>query len=173
VARKALLVIDMLEDFILEGGALDIGATGRRIVPFVRKQIDRAQAEGTTVIYICDRHRPDDAEFAMFPPHCLAGSSGAAIISELAPGPGAHIIPKRRYSGFFGTDLSVTLQELGITDLSLVGVCTNICILYTAADARMRHYQVTVWRDGVASFDTAAHGFALEEMRRTLGVTVV
>ena len=69
--RKALLVIDMLVDFIKEGGALDIGDSGRQIIPFIRNKIDQAQTEGTPVIYICDRHRPDDAEFAMFqPPLC-------------------------------------------------------------------------------------------------------
>ncbi len=55
----------------------------------------------------------------------------------------------------------------------LTGVCTNICVLYTAADARMRHYKVKVLKDGVASFDEQAHQFALQEMEKTLGVQLV
>jgi len=54
----------------------------------------------------------------------------------------------------------------------LVGVCTNICVLYTACDARMRTYDVTVLRDAVASFDPEAHDFALEQMENVLGVEV-
>jgi len=54
----------------------------------------------------------------------------------------------------------------------LVGVCTNICVLYTAVDARMRNYSVTVIKEGVASFSQEAHEFALKEMENTLGVKI-
>jgi nicotinamidase/pyrazinamidase len=167
--RKALLIIDMLNDFIDTEGALYIGETGRAIVPVVRRLLDQFRAEGAPVIYICDRHRPDDAEFQMFPPHCIEASQGAEVIKELEPTAGEAIIPKRRYSGFFGTDLDTTLRELGGEELVLVGCCTNICVLYTAAEARMRNYKVTVPRDAVASFDQDAHRWALAEMEKTLG----
>ena len=53
---------------------------------------------------------------------------------------------------------------MGISELILVGVCTNICVLYTAADARMLNYKVTVIKDGAASFSSEAHEFALKEI---------
>ncbi len=62
---------------------------------------------------------------------------------------------------------------MGITDLELTGVCTQICILYTAADARMRQYNVSVRKECVESFDEEAHLFALKEMENTLGVKVI
>jgi len=89
------------------------------------------------------------------------------------PAPGDKIIPKRRYSGFFQTDLDLTLRELGVDEIVLVGVCTNICCLYTAADARNLNYKVTAVRDAMSSFDEAAHEYALKEMEKTLGVTVI
>lgn len=170
---EALLVIDMLHDFIALDGALTCGPAGEAIVPAVRQAIEDRRAAGDAVIYLCDSHRPDDAEFAMFPPHCLTDTEGARIIPELAPSAGDIRIAKRRYSGFFGTDLDITLREKGVTHIRLTGVCTNICVLYTAADARNLGYEVTVDSRCVASFDEAAHRWALAEMKSTLGCTVI
>ncbi len=91
----------------------------------------------------------------------------------MAPREGDFQVYKRRYSAFFGTDLDLTLRELGVTELELVGVCTQICVLYTAADARMLNYNITVRKECVASFDEDAHAFALKEMEKTLGVKVL
>jgi len=54
-----------------------------------------------------------------------------------------------------------------------VGVCTNICVLYTAADARNLNYKVVVPKNCVTSFDLEAHKFALNEMKKTLGVEII
>jgi nicotinamidase-related amidase len=169
---KALLVIDMLKDFLEKDGVLCIGDTEQLIQNVGQRLIDW-RAQGDPVIYIMDRHLPQDAEFAMFPPHCLAGERGGEVVDELAPGPGDYIVYKRRYSAFFGTDLDLILRELRISDLELAGVCTQICILYTAADARMLNYTVTVKKDCIASFDHEAHLFALNEMAKTLGVKLI
>ncbi|HHU30103.1 MAG TPA: cysteine hydrolase [Firmicutes bacterium] len=169
---RALLVIDMLRDFLDEDGALSIG-DAKQIIRNVAKRTEEWRASGNPVIYILDRHLPDDAEFKMFPPHCLAGERGGEVVDELAPREGDIRIYKRRYSAFFGTDLDLTLRELGVTEVELAGVCTQICVLYTAADARMLNYEVTVRRECVASFDEKAHEFALQEMEKTLGVKVL
>ena len=170
---KALLVIDMLRDFLAEDGTLSIGDAAKQVVRNVAARLEEWRASGDHVIYIMDRHLPWDAEFKMFPPHCLAGERGGEVVAELAPREGDIIIYKRRYSAFFGTDLDLTLRERGITELELTGVCTQICVLYTAADARMLNYGVTVRKDCVASFDAKAHEFALAEMEKTLGVKVL
>ena len=171
--RRALLVIDMIEDFAHAGGALYCGPSMSRIIPVIEREIDRARAAGEPVVYLKDDHLPDDAEFATFPPHAIAGTKGAEIIPELAPTNGDVVIPKRRYSGFFGTDLDITLRERGVDALRLVGDCTNICVLYTAADARNLGYAVEVVKDGVTSFDEEAHLDALRELEKTLGAKIV
>lgn len=166
------MVIDMLNDFVDEKGSLFCGPASRAILPFVVKTVQKARGVGEPVFFIADRHLADDKEFEMFPPHCIAGTEGAAVCPELEPKKGEIIVPKRRYSAFFGTDLDLRLRELGVSEIILVGVCTNICVFFTAADARMRGYKVTVLRDGVASFDEAAHRFALEQMEKVLGARI-
>ena len=170
---KALLVIDMLEDFIDSEGALTTGPAGEEIVDFIQEKIHEFREKDYSIIYICDNHEIDDKEFQMFPTHCVAGTSGSEIIEALAPEKGDKIIRKRRYSSFFGTDLDLYLRENEINEIYLVGVCTNICVLYTAADARNLAYNVNVYENGVASFDEKAHEFALKEMGTTLGCNII
>ncbi len=170
---RALLVVDMIHDFVHEGGALYCGPSMGRIVPVIQRELDRARAAREPIVYLTDAHLPDDAEFAMFPPHAIVGTTGAEIVPELAPGPDDVVIPKRRYSGFFGTDLDITLREKRVDTLRLVGDCTNICVLYTAADARSLGYAVEVVEDGVTSFDEEAHRNALRELEKTLGAKIV
>lgn len=170
---RALVVVDMIEDFVREGGALYCGPSMARILPVVAAEVARARAAGEPVVHLTDAHLPGDAEFAMFPPHALAGTPGAAIVPELAPAAGEVVVAKRRYSGFFGTDLDITLRERRVDTIRLVGDCTNICVLYTAADARNLGYAVEVVAAGVTSFDEEAHRFALRELERTLGARIV
>lgn len=169
----ALLVIDMLNDFIEDTGTLFIGTVAQEVLTGVKAAIREARDNHTPIIYICDHHLPNDAEFQMFPPHCIHGTEGAQIVTKIAPREEDRVILKRRYSAFFGTDLDAYLRELGRNRLLLVGVCTNICVLYTAADARMLNYEVVVRKDAVGSFDEEAHQMALKEMENILGVKVL
>jgi hypothetical protein len=66
---------------------------------------------GSKVFFVCDHHDPDDLEFKIFPPHCIAGTPEAEVIPELARFRG-EIIPKKRYSAFFGTPLEKKLRDL-------------------------------------------------------------
>ena len=165
---NAVLVVDMLRGFLQEGYSLYCGDTARRIIPNIQGLLERELALGSKVFFICDRHDPDDLEFKMFPPHCVAGTAEAEVIPELTKYPG-EIIPKKRYSGFFGTPLEAKLKELKPEKIIIRGVLTNICVLHTTADARNRDYQVEVPIDCVASPDEKAHHFALEHMEKVLG----
>ena len=169
----ALLIIDMLKDFIEPDGALFIGSAGREIIAPIKARLEGARKRCEPVLYVCDRHRPDDAEFEVWGPHCVEGTRGGEVVDELAPRPGEPVIPKRRFSGFNGTDLDLTLRELGIRTLTVTGCCTNICVLYTAADARMLDYVVEVPRDCVATFDPDSNRFALNELEKTLGARLL
>ena len=98
----------------------------------------------------------------------FAGTVEAEVIPELSRYKG-EVIPKKRYSGFFGTPLEEKLKELKPEKLIACGVLTNICVLHTVADARNRDYEVEVPIDCVASPDETAHKFALEHMEKVLG----
>ena len=170
---KALLVIDMLKDFIDMDGALTTGPAGKELISFIKERIDEFRKKNYPIIYICDNHEKDDKEFDMFPPHCIDRTEGSEIIGELEVRNGDKSIKKRRYSAFYGTDLDLYLREKGVDEIYLVGVCTNICVLYTAADARNVGYKVNIYKEGVASFDEEAHKFALKEAENTLGCKII
>ena len=164
----AVLVIDMLRGFLEEGYPLFCGEKARRITPNIQRLLEQELARGSKVFFLCDHHAPDDLEFKMFPPHCIEGTPEAEVIPELAKYTG-EIIPKRRYSAFFDTPLEKKLKRMKPEKVIVCGVCTDICVCHTVADARNRDYQVEVPIDCVASFDEEAHRFALRHMEKVLG----
>ncbi|MFW9889180.1 MAG: cysteine hydrolase family protein [Candidatus Thorarchaeota archaeon] len=168
----ALIIIDMLNDFVEEDGALVV-PVAKELVPTHVQILNQARKKGLTVIYLTDNHMPDDEEFKVWPKHSVAGTRGAQVVDELAPGRGEKVIPKRRYSGFFGTDLDLTLREAGITNIILVGVLTEICVMYTSADASARGYNVYVVADGTGSTVRENHQFALQHMKEVHNTIVV
>ena len=169
---SALLVIDMLNDFIEDGGSLVVPGA-RRIVPRLAQILEEARAAGIPVVFVTDSHREDDLEFRHWPPHAVAGTWGSEVIDELKPLPGEYIVPKRRYSAFFGTDLDNYLRELGARKLYLTGVLTNICVYATALDASMRNYEVAVFRDAVASLGEDTDAFVFRQLQEVLQAELV
>lgn len=201
MSKKALLVIDMLNDFVLEGAPLEV-PEGRKILPALKRRIEEARREGIPIIYICDSHDKDDEEFKVWPPHAISGTKGAEIIKELKPEEKDYIIRKpdsfgvrtllfrcflsrrgkrkrtfimrkKRYSGFFETGLDSTLKKLGVKELIITGLVTNICVLYTTADAVMRGYQVTIPKDSVAALNEEDGRFALNQMENILKAKMI
>ena len=171
---NALIVVDMQRGFMSPEGTLYCGDEARAIIPCVRALVEQEEAAGSLVIFTADTHAPDDKEFAMFPPHCVAGTSETEIIPELADLAARHtILPKRRYSAFFETDLAGRLAAFKPERIVVAGDCTDICVMHTVADARNRDYPVEVPADCVTSFDAEAHAWALKHMERILGAHVV
>lgn len=171
--RNALLVLDMLVDFIDEKGALYCGPTALKIVPFVKRKIEQTREGGDLVVYIADSHRPNDKEFEMFPKHCVKGAPGARVIPELKPGRGDVVVRKTRYDGFTGTRLEEVLKKNRVKHVDVVGVCTSICVMDTVGGLRNRDYPTTVYKKGVADFDQKSHRFALRRMEKIYGAEVI
>ena len=170
--KKALLVIDMLNDFIKPEGKLYCGKQSEQIVPFIKEKIDEFKKNNDLIIFICDRHDKDDLEFTRFPEHCIENTRGAEVIDQLQyEGYDEYITGKQRYSGFFNTDLEEQLED--IDEVEVVGVCTNICVFFTVEGLCNRDKKVIVHKDGVASFDQSAHEQALKQMQDVLGATVI
>jgi nicotinamidase/pyrazinamidase len=169
---NAVLVVDMLRGFMEEGHPLYCGTDARKIIAGVQRLLAEETRKGSKVFYITDCHSPEDLEFKMFPPHCIKGSSESEVISELKRFPGKSV-PKQRYSAFYKTELEKDLQEFKPDKIIVCGVCTDICVMHTVADARNRDYAVEVPADCVASFDDEAHKWALEHMEKVLGARVI
>ncbi len=105
-AGVAILVVDMLNEFLSEGGVMPF-PRGRAIIPTLRELLSHCRDQGIPVVYINEAHRPDydDVEFKKRGVHCIAGSWGADVIDELKPEPGDLVVGKRRYSGFYTTQI--------------------------------------------------------------------
>lgn len=168
---EALLVIDMLNDFVLPGAPLEV-PLARNIIPAIRRRIDTARHDGIPIIYVCDAHSEDDPEFKIWGRHAVAGTEGARVITELGPAPDDIILAKTTYSAFYKTQLEDILKQKNIKKLTLVGILTNICVLFTAADAVMRVYRVEVPRDAVAAVTDEDQRCALGQMEKVLRVTL-
>ena len=148
---SAVLVIDMLNDFLVKGGKMVLPG-GNHIVPNQKALMDAARNINIPIIYVNDAHRPGlrtDREFLKRGQHCIEGSWGAEVIDALKPCAEDLIITKRRFSGFFETDLDLTLKDLNIQTLIVMGVVTNICVRSTIHDAFFRGYKVIVPTDCV------------------------
>ncbi len=169
---NVVLVVDMVRGFCEQGRPLYVGESIRRIIEPIRRLLADERERGSSIIFLCDNHTPDDAEFEVFPPHCIRGSEETEVIPQLREFVG-EVIPKTRFSCFYGTNLDQRLRDLKPDKIIIVGVCTDICVMHTTADARDRDYKVEVPADCVATFDPAAHRFALEHMEKVLGAKVV
>ena len=165
---NVVLVVDMLIGFMEPGKNLYCGDEARQIIPNIKRLIESEQAAGSSIIFIADTHHPDDLEFEMFPVHCVRGTEECEVIPELADYVTV-TLQKRRYSAFYETDLEKRLKTLNPEKIILAGVCTDICVMHTTADARNRDYAVEVPTDCVASFDPDAHRHALDHMEKILG----
>ena len=167
---RAVIVVDMVRGFLEPGHALYGGEACRAIIPATRACLEREREAGSLLVFLADTHDPDDAEFQMFPPHCVRGTGESDVVAELADlAADAIVVPKRRYSGFFDTPLEVILRDRDVRSVAILGVMTDICVLHTTADLRNRDYPTTVVTDCVASLDPRAHAFALDHMRAVLG----
>lgn len=149
-ATTAVLVIDMVNDFCTDGGAMVLPGSSR-IYPTIRALTLGARDAGATVVWVRDEHDQGDREFRKRTPHCLSGSWGAQIVEDLAPPPQDMVRTKQAFSAFYGTDLHDWLSGRGVATIILSGVVTNICVRSTAHDAFFHGYDVLVASDACAA----------------------
>ncbi len=170
--KKALLIIDMLNDFVGKGAPLEVPNINSIIEP-IKKEIEKARVLGFPIIYLCDSHETGDREFEAFPAHAVKNTKGAKIIEEMKPEGNDIIVLKNTYSSFHKTELEGMLERLSVDWLILTGCVTNICVLYTAADAVMRNYRVDVIKDAVIGLNQEDHQFGLDQMENILKVNII
>ena len=146
----AILVVDMLNDFVT--GALGCDRA-RAIVPATAQLLNAARAAGVPVIFCNDAHLPGiDRELQIWGDHAIAGTKGAEVIPELELCEKDYVVPKRRYSGFFQTDLDILLKELGVKTVIVTGLHAHMCVRHTSADAYCLGYDVVAAKDCLNSF---------------------
>lgn len=146
----ALIVVDMQNDFVKEGGALVVG-DAEKTIPAIKRLLDLARRRSMAVFYTQDTHDPGDPEFPIWGQHVLRGSWGWQIIDELTPRPTDRVIQKLRYDGFFGTSLDHELRLRQVATVIVCGTVANICVLHTAGSAALRGYKVILPIDAISA----------------------
>lgn len=125
-----------------------------------------AEQAGHPVIFVNDNFGEWHSERSRLIDGALAGEN--AISAALRPNDDDFFIIKPQFSGFYATNLPVLLPKLGVNRLILTGVATDICVLFTAADAHMRDYDLWIPADAVASETEERGRWALEIMANSM-----
>jgi nicotinamidase-related amidase len=163
---KALIVIDMLNDFYT--GVLANKEHAEKIVPAIRRLINHARSSNDwLVVYSNDAHSYEDGEIAVWGPHAMAGTHGAAVIDELAPigAPREIVSPKHFYGAFDGTGLDEILKAHSVTDVIITGQHTHCCVRHSSYGAFIRGYRVHVPTDAVCVFSGVDQPAALDYLK--------
>ena len=165
--HAAVLVVDMLNDFVTGALACD---RGKAIVPATAQLLDAARKAGVPVIFCNDAHiKGVDWELKLWGDHAIAGTKGAEVIPELKLGKNDYVVPKRRYSGFFQTDLDILLRELGIDTVIMTGLHAHMCVRHTSADAYQLGYNVVVAKEATDSFTEEDYKIGIAYLKTCYG----
>jgi nicotinamidase-related amidase len=151
--RTALVVIDMQNDFVKQGGNLLV-PEAEATVPAIKGLVNFARANRMRVAFSQDTHRRGDPEWEIWPEHCREGSWGWEIVAELAPGVDDTVLRKVRFDAFFGTPLDHLLRLWGVHTLVICGTVANMSVQYTAASAALRRYAVVIPRDAISALES-------------------
>lgn len=168
LAKTAVLVIDVLGG---EGGATPgLEEMADNSVAIVKA----ARAKGVPVVFTNDAHIPGlDRELELWGEHGIVGTDAAQPLAAFDVQPGDIMVPKRRYNGFFQTDLDLTLRELGVDTIIAVGCDTNICVMQTLAGAYFLGYKSIVAADATGTFLIGTQEAGLEYFSRCYDSRVV
>lgn len=169
----ALLAIDLINPFDFDGAPALIRTT-RRILPAVRRLLDRARERGAPVIYRNDNFGRWRSNFHASVAACTREDApGAAVVRHVLPAKDDYFVLKPRHSAFFMTPLDLLLAQLHVQRLVLVGIATDSCVLATALDAHVHRYDAAVVADAVAAQTAARQRRALDLLRTDNPVAVI
>jgi nicotinamidase-related amidase len=171
-SHTVLILIDVINDFEFPGGE----KLFRYAYPAARriKSMKQAmRARGVPTIYANDNFGRWKSDFREVLDHCLEeGVRGKPVAELLRPGPEDYFVLKPKYSAFYGSALDTLLRYLGARELVLAGFAGDICVLFSASDARMRDYSLRIPRDCIASESIARNRRAIGLLGEILGVDV-
>jgi nicotinamidase-related amidase len=169
----ALIIIDAINDLEFEGGA-GMLARAVRMARRIAALKARAAAIGIPTIYVNDNFGRWRSDFHRIVAHCLDDNvRGRPVAEQLVPDEKDYFVLKPKHSGFYNTTLDLLLGYLQTETVILTGIATDVCVLFTAADAYMRDLHVIVPSDCVTALTPAVHRNALAQMRTVLKADVV
>ena len=155
----ALVVVDVLNRYDHEDAG-PLAEAARAAVPQIARLVAAARARSELVVYVNDNHGDWNAGRRELSTWALAGAR-PELIEPIVPDESTPLLIKARHSGFYATQLEYLLRDHGADEVVLAGQVTEQCILYTALDAYIRHFDVTIARDAVAHIDAELADAAL------------
>ena len=169
--NAAVIVIDMLNRYEHEDAA-PLRDSVREMVPHLGSLIADAQERDIPVVYVNDNYDDWTAGRQELVAHALAGAD-RDLVEPIIPPDDAPFVVKARHSVFYGTQLEYMLRQLAVERLVLTGQVTEQCVLYSALDAYVRHFEVVVAPDAVAHIDPELAQAALRMMESNMRAHVV
>jgi len=171
-SNQALLVIDTINDLEFPGGQ-NVLPWAQRMATRLTAFRARAHRAGVPVIYVNDNFGHWRSDFADVYRHCTRrGARGREVSRKMKPTADDYFILKPRHSAFFATSLVPLLEDLKVRRLILSGIATNICVFFTAHEAHMYEYPITVLSDCCAAESDHDHDLALDQLKRFCGARV-
>lgn len=165
--RPAIIIVDMVTDSFREEHRLPITEEAKPIIPRINHLLQRGRGLRIPIIFACDSFLPDDFIFkGKMKQHSLRGTEGAEVTDLLDVQESDLILPKRRFSAFFKTDLDLTLRTWGVDTVVVGGITTNVCVLMTAMDALCHDLRSILLEDCCAAHKREVHETTLENYRK-------
>jgi nicotinamidase-related amidase len=171
VSRTALIVVDMLNSYE-HADAEQLTRNVERVLPAMCRLVERAEDEDVLTVYVNDNfgawnsNRDELVEQVM-------GGEFRHLVEPIAPRPETLFVVKARHSIFYQTPLEYLLGQEDVNRIVLIGQVTEQCILYSALDAYIRHFEVVIARDGVAEIHEDMADAALRMMEVNMDAQVV
>lgn len=165
-ADKALLIVDMINNFEFDMGET-LAKKTEKIVPHILSLKEHARQNEWPIIYINDHYGLWQADIKNIQQECTNERS-KDIITKIAPVDADYFLIKPKHSAFYETALHTLLTELQVRHIIITGIADNICVLFTANDAYMREYSITIPKDCIASNSDEDNEFALTMMENVL-----
>jgi nicotinamidase-related amidase len=165
---RALIVVDMLNTYAHPDGER-CAQRARDVLPAMCEAIDRAREDDdTSLIWANDNYDLWTSDRAQLVDHVLAEAPDRELIEPVLPRDEDELILKARHSIFYETSLAYLLSRRDVTHLTLVGQVTEQCILYSALDAHVRHFEVAVITGAVIAIEDDLGTAALRMMERNM-----
>jgi nicotinamidase-related amidase len=166
----ALIVVDMLNAYEHED-AERLTESVKLVVDPISELIARAEREGVELVYVNDNYGDWRVSQEDLVKQALNGAR-PDLVEPLVPPKDADFVMKARHTIFYMTPLEYLLGQKEISHLVLAGQVTEQCILYSALDAYVRHFEVSIPRDGVAHIHENLADAALEMMERNMDAEI-
>ncbi len=150
--KPAIIVVDMLKDNLKDSPRNPYSQVGKSIIPKLQRLLREGRKRGFPIVFACDSFLEGDFIFkGRMKVHSLRGTEGAEVVDDLKPEPTDIILPKRRFSAFFKTDLDQTLRTLGVDTIIVTGITTEVCVLMTVMDGLSHDFSAILLEDCSAS----------------------